>query len=80
VYCSFFTVSENLLDLLHPLSGNPDLSGKLCKVDLLVLLTSLDQIIPLHYINYLNEEVNCTEPSPSVRITWFYIYIIQFSC
>jgi hypothetical protein len=44
-------------------------------VDLLIL-ASLDQplfkIIDLFYkTNYLNKEVNCTNPSPSVSIPWF---------
>jgi hypothetical protein len=43
----------------------------------LLVLTSLehllfvDIIIPLCYkMSYLNKEVNCTEPSPSVSIPW----------
>jgi hypothetical protein len=47
---------------------------RLCTVDLLVL-TSLDQLLKLKNIisllyktSYLNEEVNCTEPSPSVGV------------
>jgi hypothetical protein len=48
----------------------------LSTVDLLVL-TSLDQVhfilptlCPFYKTSYLNEEVNCTEHSPSVRVPW----------
>jgi hypothetical protein len=50
--------------------------GRLSTVDLLVL-TSLDQLLLivdiiylLYKTSYFNEEVNCTEPSPSVSIPW----------
>ncbi len=49
------------------------LKGRLSTVNLLIV-TNLDQhfliiIFFLFYkISYLNEEVNCTEPSPSVRV------------
>ncbi len=48
--------------------------GRLSTVDLLVL-TSLDQIywkcyLPFYKTIYLNEVVNCTEPSPSVILPW----------
>jgi hypothetical protein len=50
------------------------LKGRLCTIDLLVL--SLDQLLFILKIlfaifkttSYLNEEVNCTEPSSSVSI------------
>jgi hypothetical protein len=57
-------------------AGNPCCRGRLSTVDLLVL-TSLDQL--LFYWKYLtffqktsypNQEVNGTEPSPSVSIPW----------
>jgi hypothetical protein len=50
--------------------------GRLSTVDLLAL-TSLDQLLLTQQIlffyktSYLNEEVNCTEPSPSVSVPWF---------
>ncbi len=50
--------------------------GRLTNVDLLVL-TSVDQLpfqLKMLYFfyktSYLNEEVNCTEASPSVSIPW----------
>jgi hypothetical protein len=51
--------------------------GRLSAVDLLVL-TSLDQLlltlaILFTFLNktiYLNEEVNCSKPSPSVSVPW----------
>jgi hypothetical protein len=45
------------------------LRGRLSTVDLLVL-TSLDQFFDLLFYktSYLNEEVNCTEPSLSVSV------------
>jgi hypothetical protein len=50
--------------------------GRLSTVDLLVQ-TNLDQILYL-FLKYLsvtksypNEEVNCTEPSPSVGLPWW---------
>ncbi len=46
---------------------------RLSRVDLLVL-TSLDQIIYLRYkTSYLNVEINCTEPSPSISVPWINI-------
>jgi len=54
------------------------LRGRFDTVDLLVL-TSLDQLLLIMKIlstylfyktSYLNEEVNCTKPSPSVSILW----------
>ncbi len=60
--------------LTHP--GKPYWIGSISTVDLLVL-TSLDQLLfklTLNFLFYkatfLNEEVNCTEPSPSVRVPW----------
>jgi len=54
--------------------GKPYRKGSICTVDLLVL-TSLDKLIQTETnfffftkTTYLNEEVNCTEPSPSVRV------------
>ncbi len=57
------------VQLVEP--GNPYLSGRISKVDFLVL-TSSDQVpfsIEIIYFsslqkNYLNEEVNCTGSSP----------------
>ncbi len=50
--------------------------GRISTVDLLVL-TSLNELLfklKLNFLfykaTYLNEEVNCTEPSPSVRVPW----------
>ncbi len=55
-------------------AGKPYWRGSISTVDLLVL-TSLDQLLwelklnfPFYKTTYLNEEVNCTEPSPSVRV------------
>jgi hypothetical protein len=49
-------------------------------VDFLVL-TNMDLLIFILKIlftflqtSYLNEEVNCTEPSPSVSVPWLYIF------
>jgi hypothetical protein len=61
----------------YSLGREPLLKGRLSTVDLLVL-TSLDQlllIVQTHYLHfyktsYPNEEVNCTEPSPSVSVPW----------
>ena len=60
----------------HGSSYNSD-KNELSTVDLFVL-ASLDQLLldwnyylPLHKTTYLNEEVNCTEPSPSVSIQWW---------
>jgi hypothetical protein len=57
--------------------GSLTKGGRLSTVDLLVL-TSLDQffcienIINLSYkTSYLNDVVNCAEPSPLVSIPWF---------
>jgi hypothetical protein len=54
--------------------GNPYWRDRISTADLL-LLTSLDQLIfkmneyfPLLQIRYLNEEVNCTEPSRSYDV------------
>ncbi len=62
------------LDYLHQ-SGNPYLRGRLSTVDLLVL-TNLVQLLWVQQTlftffcktSYLNEEVNRTEPSPSVSV------------
>jgi len=56
-----------------------------------VLLTSLNYPIQISFLcrsinqlfyktSYLNEEVNCTEPFPSVSIPWWYILARAFSC
>jgi hypothetical protein len=54
--------------------GNPYWRGQLSTVDL-HLLTSIDQLhlilkilFTFYKTSYLNEEVNCTEPSPSVKV------------
>ncbi len=56
--------------------GKTNKRGRLSTVDLLVP-TSLDQLISyweyylsIYKTGYLNKEVNCTEPSPSVSIPW----------
>ncbi len=57
--------------------GSLTKGGKLSSVDLFVL-TSLEQVIFILKIiftsfcktSYLNQEVNCTEPSPSVWLPW----------
>jgi hypothetical protein len=46
-------------------AGNPYLRGRISTVDLLVLI-SFDQLIFIS--SYLNEEVNCTDPFPSVSV------------
>ncbi len=56
-------------------SGNPYWKGRLSTADLLVL-TSLDPLLSIlktlftffYKTCYLNEEVNCTEPLPSVSV------------
>jgi hypothetical protein len=48
-------------------SGNPYWRGRISTVDLLVPSSS-DQL--LFILKLLNEEVNCTETSPSVRVPW----------
>ncbi len=45
--------------------GNPYWRGRLSMVDF-IILTSLDQLISR--LNYLNEKVDCTEPSHSVSV------------
>jgi len=52
------------------------MKGRLNTVDLGVL-TSLDQPLLIqqtfllnYKVSYLKEEVNCTEPSPSVSVPW----------
>ncbi len=56
-------------------AGNPYWRTRLNTVDFLVL-TSLDQLFfPIEILNclftsYLNEEINCTEPSTSVSVPW----------
>jgi len=37
----------------------------------------LGVVLLLYRTNYLNEEANCTEPSPSVRVPCFRIALIQ---
>ncbi len=39
------------------------------------LLFSLKYLFSSYKTSYLNEEVNCTEPSPEVRIPWWNIYV-----
>jgi len=63
-----------LWENLNAWPGNPYGRGRLSTVDLLVL-TSLDKLLfilkyyfPFYKTSYLNEEVNCTEPSPSVSV------------
>jgi hypothetical protein len=58
------------------LNKEPLLKGRLSAVDLLVL-TSLDQLLlvllslfTFYKTSHLNEELNCTEPSPSASIPW----------
>ncbi len=58
--------------------ANPYRRGRLSTVDLLVL-NSLDKLIFISEIlitcyemSCLNEEVNCTELSPSVCVPWLY--------
>jgi hypothetical protein len=69
---------ENIFDnesVVIQRAGKSYWGGRLNTIDLL-LLTSLDQLIFMLKIlfqffyktSYLNEEVNCTEPSPSVSI------------
>jgi hypothetical protein len=67
-----FPLKNLLLSSLKP--GNPYSRGRLSTIDLLVQ-TNLDHLIVLmkilftfFYKKYLNEEVNCTEPFPSVSI------------
>ncbi len=59
------------------LGREPLLKGRISTIDLLVL-TSLDQLLlklqallTFYETRYLNEEVNCAEPSPSVSVPWF---------
>jgi hypothetical protein len=60
-----------LKPLVIPGAGNPHIRGRISTIDLLVL-TSSDQLRLILCIYYktsnLNVEVNCTEPSPSVRV------------
>jgi hypothetical protein len=66
------------LSTLNSLDREVLLKGRVSTVHLLVL-TSLDQLIFILKIllayftktSYLNEEVNCIEPSPLVSIPWF---------
>jgi len=61
--------------------GNPNLRGRISMVDILVL-TSLDLLLCILKLYifffcktiYLNGEVNCTEPSPSVSFPRSHIY------
>ncbi len=66
-------VTTNLRNLSRDQPGKPYLRGRLSTVDLLVL-TCLDQLLFILKIlfnktSYLYEEVNRTEPSPSVSIS-----------
>jgi hypothetical protein len=60
--------------LSFPQPGNPYCTGKLGTVDLLVPTRSDELVFVLKlYLSfftttYLNEEVNCTKPFPSVRV------------
>jgi hypothetical protein len=64
-------------------AGKSYLRGRLCKADSLAL-TSLDQFILIFKIQftffaktrYLNKEVNCTEPSPSVIIPCLGLFLL----
>jgi len=65
------------------LPGNPCWRGRLSTADLLVP-TSLDQLLSklkITYLrfksSYLNEEVNCTDPSLAVSIPWPYNVLNQ---
>jgi hypothetical protein len=60
--------------------------GKLSSVDLLVLTSSVQLLSKLKIVftyfktSYLNEEVSCTEPSPSISIPWpMYPYAVKYS-
>ncbi len=61
-------------------TGNPYWRRRISTVALLVL-TSSDQLFFRNYIfltTYLNEKVNRTEPSPSVRVPWL-IYLAGYN-
>jgi hypothetical protein len=60
------------------LSRKPNLTGTSISTCDLLVLTSLDHLLftlqllftLFQKTSYLNVEVNCTEPSPSVRVPW----------
>jgi hypothetical protein len=61
-----------------PEKGKPKRREKLGTVYLLVLTSLIHLLFMLiilftffYKLSYLNEEVNCTEPFPSVRLPWF---------
>jgi hypothetical protein len=60
---------------VKPWPRNPYWRGRLCTVELLVLTISDLLLFILKYLdyktNYLNEEVYCTEPFPSVNVPCF---------
>ncbi len=56
------------------------MKGRISTVNLLVLISYDQRLLILKKVVFvfyksscLNEEVNCTEPSPSVRVPWFVI-------
>ncbi len=63
-----------IVNHFNPSSGNTKLRGRLSTVDLLVLTSLVQHLFILKVLRtfykttYLNEEVNCTEPPPSVSI------------
>ncbi len=66
------------------LAGKSYWRGRLSTVDLLVL-SSLDQLLflwkyylPFYKTSCPNEEVNCSEPFPSVSIPWYWSF--RWSC
>ncbi len=69
------------------IAGKSYLGGRFSTVDLLVL-TSLDQFVSklkilfflFYKTSYLNEEVNCTEPSTSISVPWWLlIYLVSLT-
>jgi len=74
-YVFFWCEQTSFQEMVRP--GNTNRRGRVSTVCLLVL-TSLDrqllQLKIMFYLfyktRYLNEEVNCTEPSPSASIPW----------
>jgi len=63
----------SIMDLFRP--GKPNLRGMLSTVDLLVVTCSCQVLFVLQTIStvlktsYLNEEVDCTQPFPSVSVS-----------
>jgi len=76
ILAHFWIVQIGQWNLQRKEPGKSNWKGRLSTVDLLAR-TSLDQLLWILIVlfiyfktSFLNEEVNCTEPSPTVSIPW----------